>query len=290
MSAYSLLLEIEVRHGYYADEACPSLRFVPTPACQRLVARVGGLSRTTPHGLALWAERDRLADLPSEDTADDTALAWTLHLADNAFCECTEVRGRPQREVLLFDAANAVADASTGLERLHSHEAASNEDLCPLAEIDHDGRLALAAPHGNPCGLVRIPPARLRTGKRFLIRFAPRATVWTYCLVGDWREPGLHIVDLAQQVSFTPLPPRQLADGRPALAFRASSPIALHQQPPERFQLRSRAPDNASAANAARTRPDKVIVKRLPAAAPHHFSREEIGGAQTWVSEIFVHR
>lgn len=286
MSAYSLLLEIDVRHGYYTDQACPNLRLVPTPACRRLVARVGGVTHLTPHGLMLWVERDLLADLQ----IDDITLAWTMHLSDSAYADCTDVLGRVPREVLLFDASHAVPDVATGLDRLHRAEVASHEDLATTPDIDQDGQLALADPHHTPCGLVRIPGARLRASKRFLIRFAPRATVWTYYLVGDWPEPGLHIVDLSANIGFEPLPARSLVDGRSALVFRSSAPIALRQRSPERFQLRSRAPELSVAVDALRPRQDKVIVKRLPAAAPHPVSREVIDGAPVWVSEIFVHR
>ena len=291
MTNYRCLLEIAVRHGYYAGEACEGLRFVPTPATRHLIERADGLVRVTPHGLVLLAAEDRAADWLRDGAGQDETLAWSIRSADSAFAECTAHSGRPRQEAMLFDASNATPDTATGYERLHAREVASTADRRLLVAAAEDGLFDPATLRENPCALVRVPLRSLAADAaqpaRFLIRFAPCAAVWKYCLVGDWPEPGLHVVDLAQQVDFEPVPARRLADGRASLAFRSTAPIALHQRPEERFQLRSRATPPVDGAGA---RAGKVLVKRLPAAAPRHFSREVIGGASALVSEIFVHR
>jgi len=287
MAGLRRLLEIDVRHGFYADAACPALRLAPTLATRALMARSGAVARPTARGLELWL--DDQAGAGWHEDAD--ALTWSAQLGDPAVADCTADLGRPREQLSYFDADAAVLDTPTGYWRLHALDVASTRDLRPLASARADAGLAPADLRGNPCALIRIPTRRLAAGAddctHFLVRLAARATVWKYCFVGAWSEPALQVVDLAQRVRFEPAPPHALADGRTALAFRSSEALALQELPHERFQLRS-SPNEGR--DDARTRADKVIVKRLPAAAPRHFSREVIDGVPALVSEIFVHR
>ena len=287
MLRYRPLLDINVRHGFYADASCPGLRFMPTPETQALVARMDAVVLTTPQGITVLAEDHcALNDL----TEDHQALIWMMGSEDPAFPDYTAGLGQPRQSLLYFDAKHATSSLEDGHYLLRPVEAAAADVL---------GRPALQSTHsmsavwglgGYPCGVVRIPLSalspRAAAPMRFVLRLAPRATVWKYCLVGAWTEPSLHVVDLAQEIEFAPAPTRRLVDGRAALVFRSNAAIALQQRPNARFQLRSRGDDGAR----AHARSDKVVVKRLPAAAPRHFSREVIGGASALVSEIFVHR
>ena len=293
------LLEIDIRHGFYADGACPDLRLAPTAATRTLIARAGGAVRATPRGLELWLDDAAIADW--RRAAEDDDLVWLARFDDAGAADATCDLGRVSRELSCFDAADAVLDAPTGYWRLHRQDTASAADMHAVDIPRPDVRpvmarcgkvsLELAELHGSARMLVRIPVRAAASPAdgcaRYLIRTAPRGTLWKYCLVGDWREPALQVVDLAGLVSFEPAPPHELADGRRALAFRSSEPIALQQRSRERFQLRSQAVD---ARDDARARPERIIVRRLPVAAPQHLSREVIDGVPALVSEIFVHR
>ncbi len=283
------LIEIDIRHGFFASGQCPGLRLVPTQATCASIARAGGVVRATSRGIEIWLDEQRAGDW--RDADPDDALTWLVRFDDDGMTNCTAGLGRPRQELAYFDASHATLDAPTGYWRLHGLHWAGAIDVRAVAAACADAALAPIELRGNPAALIRIPvrhaTTRLRDGARYLIRFAPRETVWKYCFVGDWHEPALQVIDLAQHVRFQPAPPHGLADGRTAIAFRSDAPVALQQLPRERFQLLSRAGENN---DEARARVDKVIVKRLPAAAPRHFSREVIDGVPALVSEIFVHR
>jgi hypothetical protein len=289
MRSHRPLLEIDMRHGFYADGACPGLRLAPAWSTRALIERAGGLVRATARGVELWLDERGAADWRDGDP--DDALVWLVRCDDADLASRTADLGRPRQELAYFDAGNALLDAPTGYLRLHERHCAAAPDVRSAAAACAGAALDRAELHGDAVALLRIPVRAAAfdevEGVRYLIRFAPRETVWKYCFVGDWPEPALQVVDLAQQVSFEPVPAHRLADGRTALAFRSSRPIALQELPREHFQLSSRGGDDR---NEGRARPGKVIVKRLPAAAPRHFSREVIDGAPALVSEIFVHR
>ena len=283
------LLEIDVRHGFYANWACPGLRFVPTLATRASIARAGGAVRAGARGIELWLADEAVDDWRGADS--DDALVWLLKFDDANLADYTADLGRPRQELSYFDAEDAVFDTPTGYWRLNALHAASVLDIRSIAAARADAALDAAELRGNPCALVRVPVRALASSPdplaRYVIRFAPRETVWKYCFVGDWPEPALQVVDPSRQVTFEPAPVHALADGREALAFRSIGPVALQQLPRERFQLHSRGGDSR---DEGRARPEKIIVKRLPAAAPRHFSREVIDGVPALVSEIFVHR
>lgn len=287
MTRYQPLLWLQVAHGFYAGERCPGLRIVPTPATLASIDRAGGLCRPTTDGVVVLVDEQ----LAAVATQGDGALTWLLVADDAAFDACTAELGRPRRELMVFDATDAVADDPTGAWRVHAQATAAAHDVSPVGDLPPDDVAAIHALRHAPFALVRVPLARLRApgrdAPRFLIRLAPRATLWAYCLVGDWSEPSLQVVDEASQVAFEQAPHRRLADGRDALVFRSTVPIALRQRPTERFQLRSR---GEPAPAAGRPRADRIVVRRLPQAAPCQFSREVIAGAPALVSEIFVHR
>jgi hypothetical protein len=289
MRLHRPVLEVDVRHGFHADGTCPGLRFAATRATRALIERADGVVRATARGIELWMDARSATEWRDGD--QDGALTWLVHCDDTDLANRTADLGRPREELAYFDAGNALLDTPTGYMRLHELHCAAAPDVRSAAAARAGAALDAVELSGSPVALVRIPvhaaaPEPLGC-KRYVIRFAPRETVWKYCFVGDWPEPGLQVVDLARQVSFEPTGAHRLADGRTALAFRSKGPVALQELPRERFQLNSRGGDKH---DEGRARPEKVIVKRLPAAAPRHFSREVIDGVPALVSEIFVHR
>jgi hypothetical protein len=284
MTMHGPLLRIDVRHGFYADGTCPGLRLLPTPATRALVDRAGGLVRATGTGIELWLDERTAADWLDAGPGD--ALAWLMVLDDPSLDDHTAGLGRPREELAYFDAFHAVLDTPTGYWRLHAGDVASAREVLSTQAACARAGLDPLELRGAARALVCVPKracaATADDCTRYMIRFAPRETVWKYCLVGEWPEPALQVVDLARQVAFEPAPPHDLADGRRAVAFRSKGSVALQQLPRERFQLCSRGGDRGPA--------EKILVKRLPVAAPRHFSREVIDGVPALVSEIFVHR
>jgi hypothetical protein len=293
-----VLFSIALRHGFHADERCPGLAVRPTASTRALIERAGGVLRTTADGVALLVDGAAIDRLPCRG---DT-LAFVLCAQEAGFVDRTAALGHPGREALFFDAARAVPDAATGALRLHAGDTAAAADLRRLDDGACRGLWgpsALAAHRPPPLGVVCLPLAALAAAAAappcFVIRFAPRATIWQYCLVGEWSEPSLQVVDatppaplepVSTPVRFESAPPRRLVDGREALVFRSNRPIALREHPREHFELRS----SLEARSPGQARADRILVRRLPAAAARHFSREVIAGAPALVSEIFVHR
>lgn len=293
MGAYHRLLEIELQHGFYVGQCCPGLRFVPTAASLALIERIGALTRATPSGLLLLADGEQIERHLVDDDDTEAVLSWFLQAEDPNFRNATAGLGRPRHELMVFDARHAVPDEAADLNRLHPASVAGENELVRRSALDAGEALELMRLPQPPYALVRVPLQALRRAQtegnaaRYLIRFAPRATVWSYWFVGAWTEPALQVADLAGDVDFEPMPPARLADGRSALVFRSTRPIALQQRPSECFQLHCRSEESFAGAS---TRASRVLVKRLPVAAPRHFSREVIGEADALVSEIFVHR
>jgi hypothetical protein len=115
--------------------------------------------------------------------------------------------------------------------------------------------------------------------KRYVLRFATRAAVWKYWLIGDWRDSEPQIVDPDGQAAFQQAQDATLPDGRLALTIRSAAPIAIFRRSPFRFQLRGRT-GNA----------ERLLVKRLPVAGTAHLVREPRAQGGSLVSEIYVHR
>jgi len=266
---YLPLLTVDVEHAYFPDGLCRGLRFVPVGDGVQRFEAAGGLVRETARGVAVYGDgeaRDALRLLVA-DASEPLSLAWSVHADDPAFINYTEGLVRQGEGVLAFDGAQAVEEGE-GVWRLQ----AEARDAEP--------------------GLGRLPPfARIHLGldasafsetprlRRYRLPLQARATVWKYCLFGDWGSDAMQIVDLANETEFDAPAPEQLVIGRTALAIRSRGRIALQERSERRFQLRGRSAGT-----------DKVLVKRLPVAGASLFCREIIAGVPTLVSEIFVHR
>ena len=139
--------------------------------------------------------------------------------------------------------------------------------------------------HLPPFALLWLPLAGLRAATAPLQLhwpLTPRTTFWKYCLLGDWPEPALAIVDLAGQTDFGAPAPDRLEDGTPMLAIRSHRRLPLAQRSLQRLQLRSRPQQDGRA--------DKVLIRRLPTPAAHFLARDVIDGQPAVISEIHVHR
>jgi hypothetical protein len=315
MGPYHPLLQVDVAHGYYADGRCRGLRFVPAGTTAERLRRADALVRADGGSLRVHGPAEAIDRLRSdaEDLSgtfeEGAALSWAVFATDDDFACGTEDAADRPRELLWVepppaghavdaDHADSTVDAVGTLEA--RPKALDASELTPLL-TPHDRRVIPFALLSLP--LSRLPahgPSRDPAGwpVRYRWPLAPRATVWKYCLLGDWTEPALAVVDLAGETGFTAPVPEHLDDGTPMLAIRSRGLVPLAQRPAHRFQLRSR-PDgaagdgSASATHGTHGTPrthDKVLIRRLPSAAAQRLARETIAGQPALVSEIHVHR
>jgi hypothetical protein len=280
MAAYLPLVRIDVGHGFYAGGRCPGLRWVPSADTAAWLRASGAVVRESESesALALYGTAQALAMDPA------AVLAWQLHVVDSDFATATDDPAQRPAELLYLDADLAVPDVHDGPAvsawRLHAGPTVSADDVRPLTWPLVAQALQPAQRRMPPLALLRVPLAALAPPPVvFRLQLAARATVWKYCLHGDWPEPALQVVDLADEAEFDAPAPDRLDNGRPMVAIRSRAPIALSQRSAQRFQLRSRQRSG-----------DKVLVARLPVAAAQFLAREQIGGASRLVSEIHVHR
>ena len=286
MAAYQALFSIEAEHAYFDDAACRGLQLQPTPASAALLANTGCLLRPLRHGVAVAYDRDvaDAARLQIRDAHTPFCLDFLGGTQDARFALYTELPG-PAGTLLMFHSDAAQREDDGGRWRLHAHTHVSPADQVPLDEPPASELLTRRDRLVPPRLAVRVrvseqdldPPRP--GGKRYLLRFQARATVWKYYVVGDWAQDEIHIVDLQRETGFDAAVPEPLPDGRTALAVRSLTRIALQERPAQRFQLRGRSGTT-----------ERVLVKRLPVAGSSPWSVETIRGEPTPVSEIYVHR
>lgn len=289
MAAYQPLFSIEAEHTYFADAACRALQLLPTPASAALLANTGCLLRPLRHGVAVAYDRDA-ADavrLQIRDAHTPLCLDFLGGTQDARFALYTDLPG-PAATLLMFHSDAALREDDGGRWRLHAQAHVSQADQVPLDKPPASELLTRRERLVPPRLAVRVRVSEHDldhaepTGKRYLLRFQARATVWKYYVVGDWgdwAQDQIHIVDLQRETGFDAAVPEPLPDGRTALAVRSLTRIPLQERPAHRFQLRGRSGST-----------ERVLVKRLPVAGSSPWSVETIRGEPTPVSEIYVHR
>lgn len=288
MGTYLPLFRVDVGHAYFTDGACRPVELQPSAASAERLAHCGCLLRPLPGGLAVSYDSDSLDALQLQAAQPDEPFCVDLlaRSADPLFANYTDA---PPPDgsggVMLFDSGGAVAEGPDQW-RLHAQPSVAPADRVPL---DAPVLAQMLTPWQRRMPprfavRIRIRPGDLQDlpaqGRRYVLRFQARATVWKYYLVGDWAQDELNVVDLGREAEFEPAQPDRLADGRAALAVRSRARIALQERPAQRFQLRGR--------NGGGT--ERVLIKRLPVAGARQLSVETIRGVPTPVSEIFVHR
>lgn len=289
MADYQPLFSIEAEHAYFEGAACRGLQLRPTPASAALLANTGCLLRPLRHGVAVAYDRDA-ADavrLQIRDPHTPLCLDFLGGTPDPRFALYTELPS-PAGMLLMFHSDAAQPEDDSGRWRLHAQAHVSAADQVPLDQPPARELLTRRERLVPPrlAVQVRVSEQDLHPaqpgGKRYLLRFQARATVWKYYVVGDWgdwAQDQIHIVDLQQETGFDAAVPEPLPDGRTALAVRSLTRITLHERPAHRFQLRGRSGNT-----------ERVLVKRLPVAGSSPWSVETIRGEPTPVSEIYVHR
>jgi hypothetical protein len=130
-----------------------------------------------------------------------------------------------------------------------------------------------------PAGEAQDAQAWLRgLGQQVELQLQPRRTRWKYLLLGDWQDQQPQVVDPAGQLSFEAAT-ETLGDGQIVPSFIASSTLPLAERDAPRLQLHD-----------AASQPPRILVSRLPGAAPRGLQRQTLQGQRADVSEIFLSR
>lgn len=291
MGLYRPLLQIEVEHTFFPADVCRGLRYTLTEASARLLDRAGCLVRETDRGLLLLHD--------SADTAALRALTrlahepflihWLVRASDALFANYTASATHTPRPLLVLDPTRHALARAAGLPPLPADHLDTEADLarlgspwlCPLLSrherlLPPDFTLSVVVTAADIA-------AAAQHARQLVCCLQARATVWKYCLIGNWADAQdaeqVQVVDLAQAWQFDAAVDERLANGQVALAVRSKASIPLQQRSDRRFQLRQRSGGT-----------DKVLIKRLPVASARQLSRDAPGGLSTLVSEIYVHR
>ena len=261
MAAYAPLFGISAEHAFYADGLCRGLRFAPSAETTAWLQTVDAVCRETGSGLIVLAAARR-------ESAEPPRLCWSLRCEDPRFAAVTAGLPAARDELLVFHG---------------SQDQVAVGQAWPIRWPTASEQLSPAQRKRPPLALLHLPVPRVHGPFgpliTYRIRFAARAPLWKYCLVGPWSSDPLEVVAGAGEPGFAEPVSEQLDNGQPMLAVRSLAGIELRERSDKRFQLRARTP-------AA----DRVLVKRLPVAGADHFARETIHGVSTLVSEIYVHR
>lgn len=259
MQSYRSWAEVDVWHSYFADGHARHMRFSPHPQTAMFLHRFGMPMHADGSSLAIGVDEAQLPGIWSERQGDgeDRMLRFDVRSAD------------PEGAAYYTEPATAsMQSACAGASPVPLEEVASTA-AAPLATI--------ALPL-NPAGGDDYAAWVAALGARYCLRLCHRRTIWKYLLVGDWRDRKLAIVDQRGEVTFTAPTPERMPDGRSVLVARSTSPVALQEQPPQRFQLH----DLTDATK-------RILIPRLPGAQPQRLWREMLDGEPTSVSEIFIH-
>lgn len=279
MGPFLPLLRIDVEHPFYADGRCQGLRFLPAGDTADLLQRAECVVHTDGGSLAISGPAHSIRWLHDDP---DALLAWQVFATDEHFPYATDDAARRPSELLCVDLGATRPGDPAGLRTLQAAPRLLTDPFVLPC-------LGPGAHRWPPFAVIRVaahqlPPAPQSpwaptVPARYRWPLTPRATVWQYCLFGDWPEAALRVVDLDGQTDFSDPAPDRLDNGRPMLTIRSREPVPLAQRSARQFQLRSR-----------QTGGDKVLIRRLPAAAARGLAREEINGRPAWISAIHVHR
>lgn len=273
METWRPLVDLALRHEFFADGDCRGLAAAETAATARVVRNHGLLVRTSPSAVRVFASD--AAPVPDDP---GLALVFVLRIRDRTFTACTDPAGASAGGTLRYDTTVPAAADETGSVLLAPvpDEAATGAMRDDVVLDAPDRRLA-------PFATVRVVlrPGDFATDaplRRFAIRFGARRTHWKYYVLGygDTQSPPT-IRDSDGAVAFESAGLERLANDRQALTLRSTAPIALQERSAHRFQLRARTASG-----------ERVLVKRLAVASPLHLGKDTIDGREVTVSEIYI--
>lgn len=285
---YLPLCDIVVEHQFFTNGIGRTFTVSPTVQTEELAAKVGLLSRRTPHGIRIVYNVQHLEALQryASNAQPALRLGFKLDSTDHLFASYTEPMC-PDDSIFYCDALCAQAESSESY-RLHREAHVSASEVEPLGSPRVDELLDQADRGAPPLGLIHISLAPAAGGllearvhmkpRTYYVRFAARQTYWTYYLLGHLARDALYIEDAKGETEFDLIGEVSLPGNRVARAFRSTSRLLLQDRYHHRFQLVE------PGANGGR-----VLIARLPGAHMRQTYQERLNGMDRAVSEIFIH-
>ncbi|MEX1827349.1 hypothetical protein [Luteibacter sp. CQ10] len=261
-SSFRLLMRVDVRHDFFADGYARHLVFKAHAGTEAFLKRFGSVLRNDDSTLAVGVDHTRMEGMWSErmEEGEPRVLRFDLHCGDpvHGYYTAPVTASHPETEE--DGTVAACVDVSSG------ETGRVNRPLATLA-------LPLV-----PDGIDSLDVWSSSAEARYTLRLRSPRTVWKYVLTGDWQDRKLSIVDARGEVTFSAVNREVLPDGQTVLVARSTTGIELRERPPQRFQLQD-----------ISTSTERILISRLPGAAPQRLWRETVEGEPTVVSEIFVH-
>ncbi|GLQ87818.1 hypothetical protein [Dyella flagellata] len=256
MQRYRTFASVDVRHDYFADGDARQLLFQPHAETLAFLRRFEMLLYADGRSLTISVAESQLQGIWSERMDGD------------------------EPRMLCFDVRSADAACAYYTGTVSSPSGVEDDGALPAPLLPAPNTAAA------PWAIIALPIVTngdfaawtSSLGSAYRLRMHSRSTIWKYLLTGDWRGRALSIVDQRGEIAFSAPAQERLPNGQSALAVHSTTPIALRERPPQRFQLR----DVTEA-------PERVLISRLPGATPQRLWRETVRGEPTTVSEIFVH-
>jgi len=281
MSEYAPLLDIECRHDFHGGDPSEDLEFVPGQDTFNMAASVGLVLKPLPGGIRILyaAEQvERLVAIGADD-AFPFHLTFLLQARDPNFGVITQPTPFREGAVLYFQSDGHGAAALRGSTPVSESDFVS---LGQLNELGSGDGFEFPDDVSGCIAVVRVMrnvlPRRYDVSdlpRAFRMHFQSRETRWRYYLLGSLAERVVQVVDLDDQIQFD-VGEAILPGERRAVTFTSRIAIPLRARSDRKFSLR------------ASGEGDKVLITRLPVAAPGYEQIEILGGKQTLVSPIFI--
>jgi hypothetical protein len=290
MSRYSVFLNIQFEHEYYAENLNNSISVSPSSGSTELLKHAGllgkydngrfslfGNEKSTDYLLAYLA--DWLENAP--DDASEPTLMFMLRAIDAYLYNATENMPTPNNHYwfvsnctmhentpnALFDSVSL--DQSQHLPWSESKRASVSEEARDISSI-----IALVE-----VSLFKLLDAlSAQTFLDFRIKIAARKTYWQYWFYSQHEAVlTLQIQDLGGEVSF-------IQDGNKTFnnqeftGFISDRLISLRQDPQQHFQL-----------NLIKNNEQHLVINQLPSASAQTVQVKRVNSELTLVSEMFIY-
>ncbi|TDX01285.1 hypothetical protein [Dinghuibacter silviterrae] len=201
-SAYTSLVVVDFTHEYWGTQPFRALRATP------LQTEAGLLFRDRPGGFALYFDTNFSGRTRSRADVlqEGITLTFRLDMTDPYFYNYTDL---PLNTYCFWN--------ETGAQDLHQEASGETRPFFGLLELTIDKDLQA----------------------NYTARFAAKATLWRYILVGEplVRLENPSVVDTQTKETFDGPSTVTLRDNRSAVAFTSRNPIALADPMARRFQL-----------------------------------------------------
>jgi hypothetical protein len=288
MQTYLPLFSVDVEHTYFSGNLGPGLNFIPTPPTRAALEKANLLMRNTPNGIRVFYDRNNseALQLLVNDPDEPLRTGFKVFSHSPQFKNYGNLKEPGEDSILYFDNHGAQKDAA-GRFRLHHADYVSDADF----EVLHSPRFENILNPKNrlvkpefifairliPEELPQVDQPSNAAARNYYIRFKARETIWKYYLLGSLTQKKSYIVDLNSETKFDDTGPVSLPGNRTALTFRSKQKLPLREKSGYRFQLKEKDPGGG-----------KVLIQRLPVASANFFAKENIGGKEAIISEIFI--